>query len=53
MEAAITDRWRLRADYQYYVTNTIDIVLPVNNPTTVRATSQTARLGAIYQLSGQ
>jgi outer membrane immunogenic protein len=52
VEAALTDRWRLRADYQYYVTNTIDVVLPGNLATTVKATSQTARLGAIYQLSG-
>jgi outer membrane immunogenic protein len=52
VEAAITDRWRLRADYQYYVSNTIDIVLPGNLQTTVKGTSQTARLGAVYQLSG-
>lgn len=52
VEAALTDRWRLRADYQYYVTNTIDIVLPGNLRTSVKGTSQTARLGAVYQLSG-
>jgi len=52
IEAAVTDRWRLRADYQRYWSNTVDITLPGPIPATVKATAQTARLGAIYQLSG-
>ena len=57
IEAAVTDRWRLRADYQYYWADTVDLLLPGDGggppvPATVKATGQTARLGAIYQLSG-
>jgi outer membrane immunogenic protein len=54
LEAAVSDRWRLRADYQYYVTNKLNLFFPFEGGITgsVRATSQTARLGAIYQLSG-
>ncbi len=52
IEAAVSDRWRLRADYQRYWSTTVDITLPTGVPATVKATGQTARLGAIYQLSG-
>lgn len=57
IEAAITDRWRVRADYQYYWAGTIDILLPGDGggppvPASVKATAQTARLGVSYQLSG-
>ena len=55
VEAAITDRWRLRADYQRYFTDTINVVLPGGAaplPATVKASAHTARLGASYQLGG-
>lgn len=52
IEAAITDAWRLRADYQFYWTNNVDIVLP-GIPVTIKATAQTARLGAIYAFGGR
>ena len=55
VEAAITDRWRLRADYQRYFTDTINVSLPGGAaplPATVKASAHTARLGASYQLSG-
>jgi opacity protein-like surface antigen len=51
VEAAISDRWRLRADYQYYWTKTLHIIaeeIPIN----VKTTAQTAKLGLIYQISG-
>ena len=55
VEAAITDRWRLRADYQRYFTDTINVLLPYFGaplPATVKASAHTARLGASYQLGG-
>jgi outer membrane immunogenic protein len=52
IEAAVSDRWRLRADYQYYWTKTIDLTLPGAIPASARATAQTARLGAIYAFGG-
>ena len=55
VEAAITDRWRVRADYQRYYADTIHLNLPGGPapiPATVKGTAQTARLGATYQLSG-
>jgi outer membrane immunogenic protein len=54
IEAAVSDRWRLRADYQFYWTNKVDIIVPGDSPTptTVKATAQTARLGAIYAFGG-
>ena len=55
VEAAITDRWRLRADYQRYFTDTMNVLLPYFGaplPATVKASAHTARLGASYQLSG-
>jgi outer membrane immunogenic protein len=55
VEAAITDRWRLRADYQRYFTDTINVVVPGGAaplPLTVKASAHTARLGASYQLGG-
>ncbi|MBX9778159.1 MAG: outer membrane beta-barrel protein [Xanthobacteraceae bacterium] len=51
IEAAVSDRWRVRADYQYYWTNTIDVTIPTfitPSPATVKAVAQTARLGAIH-----
>ena len=47
VEAAITDRWRLRADYQRYFTDTINVVVPGGGaplPLTVKASAHTARL---------
>ena len=55
VEAAITDRWRLRADYQRYFTDTINVLIPSGGaplPATVKASAHTARLGASYQLGG-
>ena len=55
IEAAVSDRWRVRADYQRYWTNTIDVTLPTAGtpaPATVKAFAQTARLGAIYAFGG-
>jgi outer membrane immunogenic protein len=55
VEAAITDRWRLRADYQRYFTDTINVVVPGGAaplPLNVKASAHTARLGATYQLGG-
>jgi outer membrane immunogenic protein len=55
VEAAITDRWRLRADYQRYFTDTINVLVPTGGaplPATVKASAHTARLGASYQLGG-
>jgi outer membrane immunogenic protein len=55
VEAALTDRWRLRADYQRYFSNTVHLNLPGGAapiPATAKGSAHTARLGAIYQLSG-
>jgi outer membrane immunogenic protein len=55
LEAAVTDRWRLRADYRRFFTDTVDLTVPsggVATPTTVKASGHIARLGAIYQLTG-
>jgi opacity protein-like surface antigen len=55
VEAAITDRWRLRADYQRYFTDSITVALPGGAApllANVKASAHTARLGASYQLGG-
>jgi outer membrane immunogenic protein len=55
VEAAITDRWRLRADYQRYFTDTITVALPGGGApllANVKASAHTARLGASYQFGG-
>jgi outer membrane immunogenic protein len=55
IEAALTDRWRLRADYRRFFTDTIDLTVPGDlgpTPVTVKANGHIARLGVIYQLSG-
>jgi outer membrane immunogenic protein len=51
VEAAISDRWRLRADYQYYWTNTLHITVD-NIPINVKTTARTAKLGLIYAIGG-
>jgi outer membrane immunogenic protein len=51
IEAAVSDRWRLRADYQFYWANKVDIFV-LGDPMTVKATAQAARLGAIYAFGG-
>jgi outer membrane immunogenic protein len=56
VEAAITDRWRLRADYQRFFSDTVNFSLPGGAapiPATAKASGQVARLGAIYQLTGR
>jgi outer membrane immunogenic protein len=55
IEAAITDRWRLRADYRRFFSDTVNLTVPGDGgptPTTVKVSGQAARLGAIYQLGG-
>jgi len=55
VEAAITDRWRLRADYQRYFTDSITVSLPGGAApllANVKASAHTARVGASYQLGG-
>ena len=43
VEAAITDRWRLRADYQRYFTDTINVVLPAGAAAASSSPSKRAR----------
>ncbi len=54
IEAAITDRWRLRADYRRFFTDTVTLIVPGDAPTpvTVKTSGHIARVGAIYQLGG-
>lgn len=52
VEAAISDRWRVRADYQYYWTNTLHITVPGEGPANVKTTARTAKLGLIYAIGG-
>jgi len=54
IEAAVTDRWRVRADYQYFITQSITFTVPgdATTPATAKAKGQSARLGVIYQLGG-
>lgn len=53
VEAAVSDRWRLRADYTYFFSDSVDLVLPgVSTPVSLKATGHTARLGAMYALGG-
>jgi outer membrane immunogenic protein len=52
VEAAVTDRWRLRADYTYVFTDTIDVVVPGNVAATAKASGHMGRVGAIYHLGG-
>jgi len=54
VEAAVTDRWRVRADYQSFITRSVSFTVPGEDPTvvSVKAKGQAARLGVIYQLSG-
>jgi outer membrane immunogenic protein len=53
IEAAITDRWRVRADYQYFITQSINFTVPGDaTSATAKVKGQSARLGVIYQLGG-
>jgi outer membrane immunogenic protein len=53
VEAAVTDRWRLRADYTYFFSDSVDVAVPgIGTPITLKATGHTARLGAMYALGG-
>jgi outer membrane immunogenic protein len=55
VEAAVSDRWRLRADYRRFFTDTITVTVPGDlgpTPVTVKADGHIARLGAIYQFGG-
>jgi outer membrane immunogenic protein len=55
VEAAVTDRWRLRADYRRFFTDTVTVTVPGDlgpTPVTVKADGHIARLGAIYQFGG-
>jgi outer membrane immunogenic protein len=52
VEAAVTERWRLRADYVYFFSDSVDIVLPGAGAVSIKATGHTARLGAMYALGG-
>jgi outer membrane immunogenic protein len=53
IEAALTERWRARADFQSFVTESVSFTLPRQAAVAeVRARGQAARLGVIYQLGG-
>jgi outer membrane immunogenic protein len=54
IEAAVSERWRVRADYIYFITNRLDISFTgtgifASNIANARATGQKSRLGLIYQ----
>jgi len=56
VEAAVTDNWRLRADFQEGVTANVNVTVLDENgapfPLTVKARGHTGRLGVIYQFGG-
>jgi outer membrane immunogenic protein len=57
VEAALSERWHVRADYIYFITNKLDIGLNlagagypgINGIATAHATGQKMRIGLIYQ----
>jgi outer membrane immunogenic protein len=54
LEAAVTERWRVRADYQYFITRSVSFTVPgeETTPASAKAKGQAARLGVIYRLGG-